>query len=169
MLCMLFVEKLRLFLCFRKHKGFLFSLRQCCMHVLGMWILGVRLADSSGSMGGLVTASGLTSTSFSFLSVFWYCDSIEQHEWGIHLRPAGLPWICILLTGTLLFGKFSRWIREFPPLYRMPGGPIGATGQCYLNRLGEIPAISILVSNNAFGFLLDGFICKPFPLTDQSL
>lgn len=144
MLCMLFVERLRLFHCFRRHEGFLFSLRQCCMRVLGMWILGVRLADSSGSMRGLVTASGLTFVSFSFPSVFWHCDSIELLEWGIHLHSASLLWICILLTGALLFRKFSRWIKGFPHLSRMPGSPTGAIGQHYLNGAGEIPGISIL-------------------------
>ena len=29
-------------------RDFFFPLRQCCVHVLGTWILGVRLADSSG-------------------------------------------------------------------------------------------------------------------------
>lgn len=47
MLRMLFIE--RLFHCFRKHEGFMFSLKQCCFHMLGVWILGVRLAGLAGS------------------------------------------------------------------------------------------------------------------------
>lgn len=112
MLCMLFIERLRLFHCFRKHEGFLFSWRQCCMCVLGMEIRGARLADSSRSERGLVTAAGLASISFSLPSVSWHCDSIELHEWGIHLRPASLPRVCPLLTGTLLLGsiqEFQLW------------------------------------------------------------
>lgn len=85
MLCILFLERLGLFPCFRKHEGFLFSLRQCCVHVLGMGIFGVRLA---GFGKGLVAASALSSVSSSSPSDFWCCGSVELH-------PRTLLWKCI--------------------------------------------------------------------------
>lgn len=140
---MLIIERLRLIHRFRKHEGFLSSLSQCCVHGLGMQILGVTLADLSGSeRSGDCFRCGIHWLLLSLC--FWHCDFIELDEWRIHLRPASLPWICILLTASLQFGTLSGWIKEFPHSSRMPGGPAGATGQCYLNRPRDMPGISVL-------------------------
>lgn len=64
---MLIIERLRLFHRFRKHEGFLSSLSQCCVRGVGMWILGVTLADLLGSER---SRDCLTSVGFSFPSVF---------------------------------------------------------------------------------------------------
>lgn len=170
MLGMLFVE--RLFHCCRKHEGFLFSLEQCCFHVLGVWILGERLAGLAGSERS-VTASGLMFVGFSFPSVSWHCDSVELPEWGIAPRPASLPGSCVLLRGTLLFRKLSRWIREFLHLSRVLLGN-GSYLAVLPEQNWENPRHFCAVRADGFNqqvsdFLLEGFICEPFPLADQSL
>lgn len=87
MLCMLFVERLRLFLCFRKHKGFLFSLRQCCNAC-------ARNVNPWGEAGRLIRLYGRSGHCFRFdlhQLLLPFCFLILWLYWTAWMRDTPSP------------------------------------------------------------------------------
>lgn len=154
---MLFLERLGLFHCFRKHKGF-FPLRECCVHVLGMGIPVVKLA---GFGKGLVAALG--SVSSCSPSGFWHCGSVELHQGICH---GSVFW-------WLLCGSFFQVDQRIPTFFWHAWWPNWSHWAAWSEQSWGIPrhfhAVMSEVSAHVFLFPSGGFTSEPFLLTDPSL
>lgn len=159
MLCILFLETLGLFHCFRKHEGFLFPWDSAaCAGNGDLWDEVGRFWEGSDSCFSSELCELLRSL---WVLVLWLCRAApKESTMEMHF-------------GDFCMGIFFRWIREFPHFSGMPGGPIEAIEQHDLNRAGEIPGVSMLcmseVSAQRLLVSLWGFTSEPFPLTDLNL
>lgn len=166
MLCMLFLERLGWCHCFGKHEGFLPSLRQCCVHVLGMGVFGVRLA---GFGRGLVAASELCQLLLSLWPlVLWLCGTAIVRD-----APSPKESTMEVQFGDFCVGIFSCGSENFHIFRGCLVAQLKLLSIMTWTELGKSQAVPccacLRIQPTGFWFPSGGFTSEPFPLTDLSL
>lgn len=110
MLCMLFLERLGLFHCFRKHEGFLSLLETVLCACAGNGDLRGELGRFWEGAGGCFRSE---LCQLLLPLCFWHCGSVELHEWGTHHSQRNLPWNCTLVTSLWEFFQVDQRISTF--------------------------------------------------------